>query len=135
MLSHMSYPATYPLSAPRACCCRPETQEVGHLHTPLVQVMCSTPLVCKPPSPAGDKLGSCGEKGSGVLGGSHSCPSLPTCPRSLPGAAAGGCQPGVPRLPWQCQTRAPRWCPKGNLPKNWNTCQVKKKRKNKTMTT
>ena len=29
----MSYSATYSLSTPRACCCQPEIQEVGHLHT------------------------------------------------------------------------------------------------------
>lgn len=34
------------------------------------------------------------------------------------GAAAGGCQPGAPRLPLWHQTRAPKWCPKGNLPTN-----------------
>lgn len=37
----------------------------------------------------------------------------------LPGAAAGGCRPGAPRLPSPHQTQAPKPCPKGSLPRNW----------------
>ena len=91
--------------------------------------MCSTPSVANHPAQEETSLAHVGRRVPGSWAGSQGCPSLPTCLCSLPGAAAGGCQPGVPRLPWRCQTQALKWCPKGNLPMNWNTCQVKKNEK------
>lgn len=97
--------------------------------------MCSTPFVLQTTVPGrrqawltrgglwGPEEGATASAGLG-----RGYPSFPTCLYSLPGAAAGVCRPVALRLPLQYQTRALKWCPKGNLPMNWNVYQEKKKK-------
>lgn len=79
----------------QACCCRPQTQEVGHLHTPLVQVMCSTPLVCKPPAQQETSLAHVGRRVLGSWAGATAAPPSPPAlapyQEQLPGDASPEC--------------------------------------------
>lgn len=72
-------------------------------------------------APGSRALGSLGSLGCGPRRQLPGCEPAPAPPAfSLPGAAAGGCRPGTPRLPPRHQTQAPTRRPKGNLPTNWN---------------